>query len=154
MADHGGYRKPSKPAVVSGPGKYSKRTDGGPAQVISAAPDQPYGDAGQQMNDQRIAPMAASEPLPTPPSPETVASSSPSYQGVPFDAESQRPDEPVTAGLPIGEGAGPEALTLGGFGQNVGRVNGDMTKLLGRLMGTDLTGVLAKLYQQAQAGGN
>lgn len=33
-------------------------------------------------------------------------------QATPLTAPSQRPDEPVTTGVPIGPGAGPEALTL------------------------------------------
>ena len=34
MAGKGGYQAPSSPASVSGPGKYSQRTDGGPEALI------------------------------------------------------------------------------------------------------------------------
>jgi hypothetical protein len=40
----GGYQKPSKPASVSGPGKLSRRTDGGPAQKLRDIPDAKYGE--------------------------------------------------------------------------------------------------------------
>lgn len=39
----------------------------------------------------------------------------PMPQVTPLTAESQRPDEPVTAGLPFGPGAGPEALAVPGM---------------------------------------
>jgi hypothetical protein len=39
---------------------------------------------------------------------------------VPLDAPTQRPDEPLTAGLPVGAGPGPEVLgALGGGGEDV-----------------------------------
>ena len=153
---HGGYRQPSNPAPVSGPGALSKRTDG---QVLSAAPDQGYGEAGQQMNDQRTQPMGAAKPLP--PMPNVPAGGQPGtppqnqpYSGGEFAAPSGRPNEPVTAGVPIGPGAGPEALRLGAVNNSpVAPATGQMTQLLSSLMGTDTTGVMAQLLQQAQARG-
>lgn len=158
MADgkHGGYRKPANPAPVSGPGKYSRRTDGGPAQVMSTIPDQPYGDQTQQMNEQRIAPMAGQEPLPTPapvsaPAPDTSAPPAASpYSGGAFNAPSTRPNEPVTTGVPIGPGPGPEVLNTP-TQQGAMRGNGAMTQLLTRYASTDTTGVLAQLLQAAQS---
>lgn len=109
MAEHGGYRKPSKPAPVSGPGKLSKRTDGGPAQKLRPTTGGPYGDAASMTDLQRSAPMAADGPSPA----QQAPSSAPPPQPVnvtPFGAPSTKPDEPVTSGNPLGAGVGPEAM--------------------------------------------
>jgi hypothetical protein len=88
------------------PGRvYSNRTDlngprppGQPLPVQSAS-GQPYGARKEQEDAQRAIPMAAGTALP--PSPEQVPS---------LADPSTRPNEPVTTGLPLGAGAGPEAL--------------------------------------------
>jgi hypothetical protein len=41
MAEHGGYRRPTNPAPVSGPGAHSRRTDGQPMVDL---PDAQYGE--------------------------------------------------------------------------------------------------------------
>jgi len=148
MADHGGYRKPTHPAPVSGPGKYSRRTDGGPAQVMSAAPDQAYGAQKAQLDAQRVAPMAGTAPLPAPATPGAGSEGGmPAYSGPAFNAPSQRPDEPVTHGVDIGPGAGSDILGL----PNPGQGTGQMTALLQRYASTDTTGILGTLFQAAQA---
>jgi len=43
MAVQGGYREPSNPAPVSGPGALSQRTDGGPTQGAKYISGLPYG---------------------------------------------------------------------------------------------------------------
>lgn len=149
MADHGGYRKPSKPAAVSGPGKYARRTDGGPAQVLSAAPDQAYGDKKAQLDAQRIAPMAGTAPMPdAAPVPHPMGA----FSGPAINAPSARPDTPITHGVDIGPGAGSEALTLPAAPTSTPGT-GQMTALLSRLSATDTTGPLAQLMQAAQARG-
>lgn len=159
MAQHGGYRKPTNPAAVSGPGAHSARTDG---QVISTAPDQAYGDAKQQALQQQTAPMGAATPLPPAPSisgPAAGDSGPPSgnpnqYMAGGFADPTNRPEEPVTHGVPIGMGAGSEALSLGPAAANsIAPAQGSMTKLLTNLSGTDTTGVLAQLLQAASASG-
>jgi len=62
MAGKGGYQAPARPAVQSGPGALSQRTDGGPAskqamRYISGMPN--YGDGQDMMQIQGGAPMAA-----------------------------------------------------------------------------------------------
>lgn len=100
---HGGYRRPSNPAPVSGPGALSKRTDG--RQPTRALPDAKYGEQQAYQAAQQAAPMSGD-----------IGGSIPSSGGmtppdlsqiVPFGAPSQRPDEPITAGMPGGLGAGP-----------------------------------------------
>ena len=101
----GGYQKPRKPAPVSNPGSMSRRTDGGPAQVVEKMTGLPYGENADFNEMQSSAPLAAtpgaaSNPLPTRPGgPAPTALFSPS----------QRPDEPVTAGAPFGPGPGEQA---------------------------------------------
>ena len=153
---HGGYRAPSKPNAVSGPGKYSRRTDGGAAQVLSAVPDQPYGEVKQQLDAQRIAPMAGVAPTPTP----SVSASqgqqpemAPQYSGPGFGDPSSRPDEPVTAGADVGPGAGSEALSFQPGAATPSQGTGQMTALLQTLSSTDTTGVLGKLLLAAQSHG-
>ena len=101
---HGGSRTPSNPAMVSGPGKFSARTDGQVAQYVS---DMPYGEGQQFMDLQRQAPMAAAQGS-TPVS--SAPSSAPSAPLVPMGAPTQMPDQPVTAGAPFGPGPGSEVL--------------------------------------------
>lgn len=142
MAEHGGYRKPSNPAPVSGPGAHSARTDG---QVASAAPDQSYGDQTQQMNDQKIAPLAAATPQPGPVAPDaSQAAQMAPYSGGDFGAPSSQPHVPVTNGVPIGPGAGPNVIPTAGQ-----KPTGAMTAMLQQLSASDTTGVLAQLYQNA-----
>jgi len=102
MAEHGGYRKPSSPAPVSGPGKMSQRTDGQPAQYVSGLP---YGEGQQFMDLQRSAPMAAAST----PTPTSTAPTAPPV--TPMGAPTERPDEPVTAGSPVGPGPGPSVVS-------------------------------------------
>lgn len=76
------------------PGKeYQNRTD---LNTQRALPSRQYGSAAAQERSLDVA------PLPTMPAPgdPTVA----------LNAPTQRPDEPVTAGLPFGDGPGPEVL--------------------------------------------
>jgi hypothetical protein len=148
MAEHGGYRKPEHPASVSGPGKYSRRTDGGPAQVMSAAPGQAYGDKKAELDAQRVAPMAGTAPLPAPATPGAGSEGAmPAYTGLPLNAPTQRPDEPVTHGVDIGPGGGSDVLGL----PNPAQGTGQMTALLQRYASIDTTGILGTLFQAAQA---
>lgn len=159
MAQHGGYRKPANPAPVSGPGAHSRRTDGGVShQAISAVPDQGYGDAKEQKDAQRAAPMAGTAPMP---SPAPLAGGGSGGGGgaaqsdrVPFGAPSQRPDEPITAGSAHGPGPGPEALSYGNLAPNPGyQPDGYLTNMLGSLSAGDQTGLLGQLYQIAKQRG-
>ena len=106
---HGGSRTPANPAPVSGPGAMSRRTDGGPAQPARYMAGGDYGDGQAMMDLQTSAPMSAS------PTPQTRAQSAGAGQGVaapvPLGAPTQRPDEPVTEGNPMGAGAGPSVLS-------------------------------------------
>ena len=71
----------------------------------------------------------------------------PQFSGLPLNAPSQRPDEPVTHGVDIGPGGGSEVLGL----PNPAQGTGQMTALLQRYAATDTTGILGTLFQAAQA---
>lgn len=103
MAQQGGYRKPENPAPSSGPGALSQRTDGGPAQGAKYIPGLPYGQGQETYNQQTAAPMAAAEPAPAAPTLPPMLS---------LNDPTQRPDEPLTAGLDIGEGPGSEVMNV------------------------------------------
>lgn len=98
----GGYRRPTNPAPVSGPGRLSKRTDG--KQPMMSLPDAKYGEQKAFQAAQAAAPMAAdagglaafAAPA-SGPNPANV---------VPIGAPTQNPNEPIQAGLPMGPGAG------------------------------------------------
>jgi hypothetical protein len=96
----GGYQKPSNPAPVSGPGALSRRTDGGGAgQPQQRLANAAYGEQKAFGEIQAGAEMAQSERAPMP-------------QVTPLSAPTERPDEPVTAGAPMGPGPGPEAMGM------------------------------------------
>jgi len=87
----GGYRKPANPAPVSGPGKLSRRTDG--KQPVMDMTGGKYGESKALREMQSAAPMAQTQSI----APVTD-----------IFAPTQRPEEPVTAGMPFG--AGPNSL--------------------------------------------
>lgn len=101
---HGGKRTPRNPAPVSGPGKLSRRTDGGPAQVNAQMTGMGYGENKDFMQIQEGAPMAAT-PKPKRASKAPQAPSM-SNGATPLFSGTQRPNEPVTAGADFGPGAG------------------------------------------------
>jgi hypothetical protein len=103
MAQQGGYRKPENPAPMSGPGALSQRTDGGPAQGAKYISGLPYGQGQETYNQQTAAPMAAAQPAPAAPTLPPMMS---------LNDMTQRPDEPLTAGLDIGEGPGSEVMNV------------------------------------------
>lgn len=119
MAGKGGYQAPARPAVQSGPGSLSQRTDGGPAskqamRYISGMPN--YGDGQDMMQIQSGAPMAAT-PSPTPVSAAQMAQNvqqqqQPQKPVTPLTAPTMRPNEPVTAGAATGAGPGMSILGI------------------------------------------
>jgi len=95
-------------------GGYTNRSD--LVQAPRAATGQTYGEAGRQIAAQKAVPLPAAAPTPTPgaaatspgptsprgPSPIDVLAAMPGLMD-----PSMRPNEPVTAGLPIGPGQSP-----------------------------------------------
>lgn len=111
-APRGGYRQPTHPAPVSGPGRLSRRTDGGPSQPVRSIPNPDYGEQATFRADQQAAPMASTPGADAGSGiPVTPADLS---QVVGLNAPSSRPGEPVTAGADAGPGPGSEILGIGG----------------------------------------
>jgi hypothetical protein len=107
----GGYRKPNDPAPVSGPGKFSKRTDGQPKKVESLdSPDMQYGDRQMIEAAQSAAPLRGAAGGGTGRRLQGEAMGGGGLPSFMFDMESANPGEPVTTGLDRGAGAGPEVL--------------------------------------------
>lgn len=127
---------------VSGPGKYAKRTD-------LEYKSQSYGDgvayeaakSGAPLDRAPKSPMLSEAPqVPTgsaPAASETVG----------LYAPSQRPGEPITAGIDLGAGPGSNAL---GMGKPVVKLSDTLAKMLPY----DTTGEIGILYQQALARGD
>jgi hypothetical protein len=92
-------------AGVSGPGKFSKRTDGLSFESTE------YGSGVEQ------AAIKAGAPLAKTPDVRGMSASSmgmaPSQTPVtPLYAATARPEEPITSGIPMGAGPGPEVLGI------------------------------------------
>jgi len=122
---------PQKPATTpSLPGALSTRTDG-PGSVASkqamryVAGMPNYGDGQELMNLQAQAPMSATRLGGNAPAPSALAAAAQqgaqqqqpqqggmAQQVTPLSAPTQRPNEPVTTGSPMGAGAGPEAIGI------------------------------------------
>ena len=82
--------------AVSGPGAFSQRTDLPPKQGIKELPNAAYGEQQDFQSIQQGAPMEKS--------------SNPMANVVQMNAPTQRPNEPVTAGVDAGPGPGREML--------------------------------------------
>lgn len=125
----GGYRKPGNPAPVSGPGALSRRTDGGPMQGPKVAPGGKYGERKAMQEMQAAAPMAATQREPNKVNLPPLT---------PLTAPTSRPEEPLTAGNPMGPGPGPEAL---------GPVQAPkLSDVLAKIVDYDPSGEVADLY--------
>ncbi len=129
-------------AGAAGPGKFSVRTDG------MSLPSAAYGEGVQTQAIQQGAPLAK-----TP----SVNPMSRSEQGIapsqleritPLYAPSQRPDEPITAGVAVGPGPGPEIL-----GMNAARPAESLSNILSQMLPYDTNGEIAALYEQAVSRG-
>ena len=127
-------------AGASGPGKFSKRTD-------MALGSTSYGEGQETAMLNTAAPKATTRGVA-----DNVGGrpSSPVAQApvTPLFAPSDRKDEPVTAGVAIGEGPGPEALMMQSkFAQR------KLSDILADMIPYDDTGDVAILYQQVIARG-
>lgn len=111
----GGYRRPSNPAPVSGPGALSQRTDGRQGARYMSGGE--YGEGQEMMDLQTSAPMSEAPAQPRPRRGQgagQVMEEGP--RPTPLFAPTERPDEPITAGAPFGPGPGPAEPTQRGRG--------------------------------------
>lgn len=91
-------------AGAAGPGKFSKRTDGLSFQSTE------YGSGVANAATKAGAPLARTPDVRPTSRSEMGMAPSQMEPVTPLYAPSQRPDEPITSGIPIGEGPGPEIL--------------------------------------------
>ena len=113
----GGYQKPNKPASVSGPGRFSRRTDGKiTAPDIDKERGLQYGDRKASVDAQRIAKTAvgAGASVPTQRAPQGSAPTRGRLPSWLFSTPDNHPEEPTTAGLDMGPGGGSEMLDAQG----------------------------------------
>jgi len=124
-------------AGAAGPGKFSKRTDGMSFQSTE------YGSGVENTANKAGAPLAKTPDVrPTSQSEMGMAPS----QITPLYAPSERSDEPITTGIAMGPGAGPEIM---GNQQRSER----LSDILATMLPYDTDGEIAILYQQAVARG-
>ena len=123
---------------VSGPGSASQRTD----LNVSAQPTRymaggSYGEGQELMGLQQGAPMAAGPNLSVNPSDIRRSTVAPI---VPLTAPSQRPNEPLTAGVDFGAGPGSEVLNL------PQRQEKTLINVVEELIPHDTTGEISAIY--------
>ena len=125
-------------AGVSGPGKFSKRTDGISFQSTE------YGSGVENAAIKAGAPLAKTPDVrPTSQSEMGMAPS----QITPLYAPSERPDEPITAGIAMGPGVGPEALGMTSIQTE------KLSDILAKMLPYDQSGEVEIIYQRALARG-
>lgn len=92
---------------VSGPGKFSQRTDKAVSNANSTLPNAAYGENKDYQDIRSAAPMAASPGVP-----EDLGALMGSMrpEAIGLGEPSQQPDVPVTDGAAVGPGAGLEAI--------------------------------------------
>jgi hypothetical protein len=123
---------------VSGPGKFAKRTD---LQVQSTG----YGEGVQYDQNKAGAPLAEARKSPLLSEAPQVPGEKPTIAGL-YD-KTQRPNEPITAGIDMGPGPGSSAL-------GITKVQTKLSDTLAAMLPFDTSGEIAVLYQEALARGN
>jgi len=128
-------------AGVSGPGKFSKRTDGLSFQSTE------YGSGVENTAAKAGAPLATTPDVRPTSRSEMGMAPSQLEPVTPLYAPSGRPDEPITAGIAMGPGPGPEVM-------GAAQIRVKTSDTLAKLLPFDDTGEIAILYQEALARGN
>jgi hypothetical protein len=130
---------------VSGPGKFSSRTD--------LPPSSGYGEGVQTEAIVGGAPMASTPDVRGATNTELRAAGRQGQASptplTPLFAPTQRPDEPITAGIDMGAGVGSNALLMqSNFAQR------KISDILAEMIPYDTTGEIQYLYQNALSRGN
>ena len=127
-------------AGPAGPGKYATRTDN--LQMGSIA----YGEGVETQAIKSGAPLATTADAVSGPTGRLRQESAP-VTGL--YAPTERPDEPITSGIDMGDGPGSEALMIKSrFAER------KMSDILAEMIPYDTTGEIVILYQNALARGN
>ena len=126
-------------AGPAGPGKYSTRTDN--LQMGSTA----YGEGVETQAIKSGAPLSTTPDV-NPARAGDVREAAMQEPVTELFAPSQRPDEPITAGIAMGPGAGPEVLGMRPATEK-------LSDVLAKMLPYDETGEIAILYQRAASRG-
>jgi hypothetical protein len=126
-------------AGPAGPGKFSTRTD--KLEMGSKA----YGEGVETQAIQSGAPLAKTGDV-RPARAGDVREAAAQGPVTELFAPTQRPDEPITAGVAIGAGAGPEVLGMRPATEK-------LSDVLAKMIPFDETGEIAILYQRAASRG-
>ena len=127
-------------AGPAGPGKFSTRTDGLKFQSDT------YGAGVENAANKAGAPMAKTPNVD--PTSRSEMGMAPSQTPVTsLYAPTQRPEEPITSGIAMGPGPGPEVM-------GAAPIRIKTSDTLAKLLPFDDTGEIAVLYQEALARGN
>jgi hypothetical protein len=126
-------------AGPAGPGKYATRTDN--LQMGSIA----YGEGVETEAIKSGAPLAKTGDVKGMPASEVRSAAQAPATGL--YAPTERPDEPITAGIDMGEGPGSSALRMN-------KLTVKLSDSLAQMLPFDTTGEIAVLYQEALAQGN
>lgn len=100
----GGYRKPKNPAVASGPGALSQRTDGSPSQPATYIAGLPQGQGQTTYEQQVSAPMYAT--------PQVEAVGIGALDVTPITADTNFPDQNIMTGASVNSGGDSALLNL------------------------------------------
>ena len=125
-------------AGPAGPGKFSTRTDG----LSFQSPE--YGAGVEQAAIKAGAPLASTPDVRPTSRSEMGMAPSQMERVTPLFAPSERPDEPITSGIAMGPGPGPEAL-----GVNSAAPAESLSNILASMLPFDTNGEIATLYEQA-----
>ncbi len=128
-------------AGAAGPGKFSKRTDGMSFQSTE------YGSGVENTANKAGAPLATTPDVRATSRSEMGMAPSQMQPVTSLYAPSQRPDEPITSGIAMGEGPGPEALAMTGIQTE------KLSDILAKMLPYDQSGEVEILYQRALARG-
>jgi hypothetical protein len=126
-------------AGVSGPGKYSVRTDNLDMGSIA------YGEGKETKDIKSAAPLAKTGDVRGLPASEVRAAAE---SVTPLYAPTQRPEEPITSGVDRGDGVGSDALMMQSqFAER------KLSDILAEMIPYDTTGEIQYLYQNALSRG-
>lgn len=124
---------------VSGPGKFSVRTD------LPAS--QNYGDRKAMAEQIAGAPTARTPDVRGLPTGQVQAAAQAAQPPITeLYAPTQRPNEPITSGVAVGPGPGPEVMGYTGQSEK-------LSDILSQMLPYDTDGEIAILYQQAVSRG-
>ena len=128
-------------AGPAGPGKFSTRTDGLSFESTE------YGSGVENAANIQGSPLAETPDVRPTSRSEMGMAPSQLEPVTPLYAPSSRPDEPITAGIAMGPGPGPEVM-------GAAQIRVKTSDTLAKLLPFDDTGEIAILYQEALARGN